>query len=95
MTNIFKYFIIASVFSFSLLSSSALFAGSQINSTTTSSSTDNVGYGYQTLNALTSGVGNYNTAVGHQSPWLCRVGSTAKVVVNLSVVAHAIMTAGA
>ena len=46
--------------------SNFVIAGSQINSTTTSSSTNNVGYGYQTLNAIEVGAGN-NSAFGYQA----------------------------
>jgi len=45
--------------------SGSLYAGSQINSTTTSSSTDNVGFGYNSLSSLTTG--DYNTATGYSS----------------------------
>jgi len=64
------------------LFSSIAISGSQINSTTATSSTDNVGGGYEVLGALTTGsnntaggyqsltsttTGSYNTATGHSS----------------------------
>ena len=39
--------------------SGSVYAGTQINSTTTSGSTYNVGFGYQTLSSLTTGQNNW------------------------------------
>ena len=40
-------------------------AGTQINSTTAGATFDNIGYGYETLDSLTSGA--LNTAIGFQA----------------------------